>query len=151
MEEYAPGDIVEVKTDKGLAYLQVTHTHASYPPVVRFLTGPHKNRPENVTVLTGSAEGPLAMVPLSGVLRKLNLAHTKVGTAEIPQGERKFPTFRMPVRDKQGEIIYWWFWDGQGVDLFLRTHGTPEKAALARGDVVREIPRTIAGRCKIAL
>ncbi len=115
MEEYAPGDIVEVKTDKGLAYLQVTHTHASYPPVVRFLTGPHKNRPENVTVLTGSAEGPLAMVPLSGVLRKLNLAHTKVGTAEIPQGERKFPTFRMPVRDKQGEIIYWWFWDGQGL------------------------------------
>jgi hypothetical protein len=21
----------------------------------------------------------------------------------------------MPVRDRQGEILYWWFWDGQGL------------------------------------
>ena len=21
----------------------------------------------------------------------------------------------MPIRDKQGEIVYWWFWDGRGL------------------------------------
>ena len=21
----------------------------------------------------------------------------------------------MPIRDKQGNIVYWWFWDGRGL------------------------------------
>ena len=114
MEEYQPGDIVEVETPKGLAYVQLTHTHPSYPPVVKFLSGPYKSRPENVTVLA-TEESPMAMVPLSGVLKKLGLKHSRVENVEIPRGERKFPTFRMPIRGKKGEIIYWWFWDGRGL------------------------------------
>jgi hypothetical protein len=55
------------------------------------------------------------MVPLSGVLKKLGLKHARVGTVEIPRAEREFPIFRMPIRDKKGEIIYWWFWDGKGL------------------------------------
>lgn len=114
MEEYLPGDIIEVETPKGLAYVQLTHTHPSYPPVVKFLKGPYQSRPDNVTVLAGEA-APIAMVPLTGVLKKLGLKHTRVASAEIPRGERDFPIFRMPIRDKKGEIIYWWFWDGQGL------------------------------------
>ncbi|AJE47678.1 hypothetical protein [Celeribacter indicus] len=115
MEEYAPGDIIEIQTEKGLAYVQLTHLHPSYPPVVKFLKGRYKDRPDNVLSLSGKGEETVAMVPLSGVLRKLNLPHAKVGEAEIPHGERKFPTFRTPIRDKQGQIIYWWFWDGRGL------------------------------------
>lgn len=114
MQDYAPGDIVEIVTDKGLAYVQLTHTHPSYPPVVRFLKGPVARRPDNVTALIDNCAGKIAMVPLEGVLRKLNLAHAKVGEIAIPP-QQKFPTFRMPIRGKQGEIIYWWFWDGQGL------------------------------------
>lgn len=116
MEEYTPGDIVEIETGNGLAYVQVTHAHPSYPPVVKFLNGPYQQRPDNVASLfSGKDEESIAMVPLAGVLKKLNLPHSKIGEAEIPYSERKFPMFRMPVRGKQGEIIYWWFWDGQGL------------------------------------
>ncbi len=115
MQEYRPGDIVEVETAKGLAYVQVTHSHPSYPSVVRFLGGPVKERPKNVTALAGEGRRTIAMVPLEGVLKKLKLASAKVGAVDIPYGGRKFPTFRMPVRGKQGEILYWWFWDGQGL------------------------------------
>lgn len=115
MEDYAPGDIVEIETPKGLAYVQLTHTHPSYPPVVKFLKGGYKKRPDNVLSLSNKGEETVAMVPLSGVLRKLKLRHSKVGATEIPQGQRKFPTFRTPIRDKKGQIIYWWFWDGQGL------------------------------------
>lgn len=114
MEEYQPGDIVEVETPMGLAYVQLTHTHPSYPPVIKFLKGPCKSRPDNVAVLT-TEPAPMAMVPLTGVLKKLGLKHARVGAAEIPQGERKFPIFRMAIRSKKGEIIYWWFWDGKGL------------------------------------
>ena len=38
-----------------------------------------------------------------------------LGQAEIPEDHRVFPTFRMPIRDKQGNIVYWWFWDGRGL------------------------------------
>ncbi len=114
MEEYLPGDIVEIETSKGLAFVQLTHTHPSYPPVVKFLKGPYEKRPDNVTSLV-SGEGPMAMVPLSGVLEKLGLKHNRVGNVEIPRSEQAFPIFRMPIRGKQGEIIYWWFWDGQGL------------------------------------
>lgn len=115
MQEYRPGDIVEVETAKGLAYVEVTHSHPSYPPVVRFLGGPVKERPKDITALTQRDHKVIAMVPLEGVLKKLNLTGTKVGQVDIPFGGRKFPTFRMPVRDRQGEILYWWFWDGQGL------------------------------------
>ena len=114
MEDYQPGDIVEIETSAGLAYVQLTHTHPSYPPVVKFLKGPFQKRPEAVTVLAREAS-PIAMVPLSGVLKKLGLKHARVGTVEIPRAEREFPIFRMPIRDKKGEIIYWWFWDGEGL------------------------------------
>jgi hypothetical protein len=78
VQEYRPGDIVEVETAKGLAYVEVTHSHPSYPPVVRFLGGPVKERPKDITALTQRDHKVIAMVPLEGVLKKLNLTGTKV-------------------------------------------------------------------------
>lgn len=114
MEQYLPGDIVEVETPKGLAYVQLTHTHPSYPPVVKFLKGTYQDRPNNVAVLADE-KAPVAMLPLTGALTKLGLKHVRVANTDIPFGEQKFPIFRMPIRGKKGEILYWWFWDGQGL------------------------------------
>lgn len=126
MEEYVPGDIVEIETSKGLAYVQLTHLHPSYPPVIKFMKGPYENRPDNVTVLTAES-APLAMVPLSGILRKLGLKHSRIGNMDIPRSEQKFPIFRMPIRGKKGEIIYWWFWDGQGLTFSTELAEQQEK------------------------
>lgn len=114
MEEYLPGDIVEIETHKGLAFVQLTHIHPSYPPVVKFFKGAYEKRPDNVASLA-SGNASMAMVPLSGVLQKLGLKHSRVCNVEIPKSNQNFPIFRMPIRGKQGEIIYWWFWDGQGL------------------------------------
>ena len=50
MEEYAPGDIVEVETTKGLAYVQLTHTHPSYPQAFRTRPKPKNENTANRAV-----------------------------------------------------------------------------------------------------
>ena len=70
------------------------------------------------------------MVPLSGVLQKLGLKHSRIGNIEIPRSEQAFPIFRMPIRGKQGEIIYWWFWDGQGLTFSSELMEQQEKLPL---------------------
>lgn len=115
MTDYRSGDIIEIKTDRGLAYVYLTHDHASYPPVVRLLKGIHRTRPDDIEKLAEGKVRSIAMIPLEGALERLGLAHEKVGHLELPLWERSFPTFRMPIRDKQGEIVYWWFWDGRGL------------------------------------
>ena len=55
------------------------------------------------------------MVPIANLIESGSIVGSKVGTANIPQNCRAFPTFQMPIRNKQGQIVYWWFWDGDGI------------------------------------
>ena len=115
MSRYQPGDIVEIRLEQGLAYAQLTHEHESYPPVVRLFRGLSDSRPSDLEAHVAQAPRLTAMIPLEQALDRLGLAHEKAGSAALPEDERKFPTFRMPIRDKQGEIVYWWFWDGESL------------------------------------
>lgn len=115
MTQYQPGDIIEIRTDRGLAYVHMTHHHESYPPVIRLLTGLHETRPDDLAALAAGEVRLTAMIPLDTALARLGLSHEKGGHAELPPAERRFPTFRMPIRDRQGQVVYWWFWDGQGL------------------------------------
>lgn len=115
MTDFAPGDIVEIETTKGLAYLQVTHRHSSYPEVVRMLPGLRVSRPDNFSDLAGQASVFTAMVPLGGTIDQNRIVGRKVATAPIPAADQAFPTFKMAIRDKQGAIAYWWFWDGDSL------------------------------------
>lgn len=115
MTELAPGDVVEIETGKGLAYVQVTHRHCAYPEVVRALPGFHASRPANVPELARGETAFRAMISLSGALEQKRIAGRRIGSEPIPLAERAFPTFKMAVRDRQGNIAYWWFWDGEGL------------------------------------
>lgn len=115
MSEFSPGDVVEIRTPKGLAYVQVTHRHPSYPEVVRALSGLHQGRPDHPDALAAEPASFTAMIPLKGALDRLKLQGEVVARAEIPEADRAFPTFRMPIRDKEGNVAYWWFWDGEGL------------------------------------
>lgn len=115
MTRYHPGDIIEIRTDQGLAYVHLTHEHDSYPPVVRVLKGVQLERPADLAAYAARAPHVTTMIPLEQALDRLGLVHEKAAEALLPPGERRFPTFRMPIRDKQGNIVYWWFWDGQGL------------------------------------
>jgi hypothetical protein len=143
MTRYHPGDIIEIHTDKGLAYVHLTHEHDSYPPVVRVMKGVHVGRPADIAAHVARAPRLTAMIPLEQALDRLGLAHEKVGTVELPEGERKFPTFRMPIRDKQGEIVYWWFWDGKGlsysVELDAIQETLPLREVMSAARLLREL------------
>jgi hypothetical protein len=115
MTEFAPGDIVEIRTPDGLAYVQLTHRHTSYPEVVRALPGLHRTRPDDPAALAAEPARFTAMIPLRTALARLHLEAEVVAHMDIPEAERAFPTFRMPIRDKQGNVAYWWFWNGDGL------------------------------------
>ena len=115
MKQFQPGDIIEIKLPNGFGYLQVTHNHPAYPEVVRALPGRHAARPANIAELASGKTKFTFMLPLFSVLQKGMLEGEKVGAAKIPASDTTFHTFRMPIRDKQGNVVYWWFWDGEGL------------------------------------
>lgn len=114
-QKLRPGDIVAIDTGTGPRHLQVTHLRAPYPDVVRAI------RPiVGATTPEDIAKGETAftaMVELTPTLNSDTTSARVVGHATIPQAHRPFPTFRMPIRNRQGEIVYWWTWDGQGLSV----------------------------------
>ncbi|SLN09698.1 hypothetical protein ROJ8625_00062 [Roseivivax jejudonensis] len=134
MTDFTPGDIVEIETDSGKAYVQVTHNHSSYPPVVRALDGLHESRPDDLEGLATGATRFVGMIPLGSALQKLGRTCEVVAHVDVPEDQKPFPTFRMPIRDKKGEIVYWWFWDGRGLSYDVEL--TEEQKALPLREVM---------------
>ena len=133
MKQFQPGYIIEVKLQNGFGYLQVTHNHPAYPEVVRALPGRHNKRPGDIAKLAAEKTAFTCMLPLFSVIEKGTLAGEKIGSTKIPSADSTFPTFRTPIRDKQGNVVYWWFWDGEG----LRYDAEPD--ASTDGMPMREI------------
>ena len=115
MTEFMPGDIVEIEMPEGLCYLQVTHRHPSYPEVVRTLPGFYASRPADLASLADAKTVFTAIIPLGGAIDQGRIIGRKAGTATVPAPDRTFPTFKMAIRDKQGGVAYWWFWDGDSL------------------------------------
>ena len=115
-----PGDIVEVETARGLAYLHLTHEAAPYPAVVRVLARGLAARPRDFAALAAGPAALTALVPLSEILSRGAITGRKVAT--LATGAQPFPLFRTPIRDRKGAVVYWWLWDGTG----LRWCGTDE-------------------------
>lgn len=130
MTDFRLGDLVEIATDKGLVYAQITHKHPSYPPVVRAIAGVHDKRPDDVVTVAQGETAFVAMITLDGAMKNLGAAFEVVGRVDIPDDQRAFPTFRMPIRDKQGEIVYWWFWDGRSLSYDTDLDAEQEKLPL---------------------
>jgi hypothetical protein len=110
----APGDIVAIDTENGTRHAQVIHLRAPYPDVLRAIRPNGRTAPEDI------AKGEtafVAMVELSRALRDATVPTRVIGHATIPQADRAFPTFRLPIRNKAGEIVYWWTWDGDGLTV----------------------------------
>jgi len=130
-----PGDIVEIPTPEGNAYVQVTHDHASYPQTVRVLPGRHRERPDNFDFLVRLKSEFVAMVMLDQAIGNMRIKAEKVANTDVPSDYKTFPTFRMPIRDKQGGIAYWWLWDGEGLsyttELDEKTSDLPMREVMA--------------------
>ncbi|MCX7560635.1 hypothetical protein OS190_13740 [Sulfitobacter sp. F26204] len=148
MTRFAPGDIVELQTDAGLAYVQLTHQHPSYPPVIKALRGLFKTRPADVSALLDVPPAFVAMIPLESVVDRLGLKTQVVAQVALPASARAFPTFRMPIRDKQGAIVYWWYWDGEGLHYDVNLEGgheeMPQREVLGAQQFLLKLTQTTA-------
>jgi len=115
MNDVTPGDVVEIHVGNKKAYAQITHNHPSYPPVVRAIEGLFDTRPTDLEALVAGKTRFVAMIPLAGAMTRVGATLENIGNFPVPQAHRDFPTFRMPIRNKKNEILYWWFWDGRGL------------------------------------
>jgi len=110
----SPGDIIAVETARGTRHVQVTHLHPPYPDVLRAIAP--NGAIEPVDIAKGHTSFT-AMVELAAALGEQSLSIKIVGHATIPQADRVFPKFRVPIRNKAGDIVYWWTWDGEGLSV----------------------------------
>ncbi|APX89458.1 hypothetical protein BV394_06795 [Brevirhabdus pacifica] len=137
MTRIAPLDIIEMQTGNGLAYASVTHVHPSYPPVVRLAPSLCKTRPADPAGLLQGGDCEILLMPLETVLSQLDLDWQKVGALPDEAGNSPFPTFRTPIRDRAGAVIYWWYWDGEGLRF---DEGSETDLASAAADLpLREV------------
>lgn len=125
--QLAPGDIVEVETAAGPAYAQVTHRHVSYPEVVRALERPASGGRPKLSELAGAETRFTAIVPLGAAMARGAIRATWLGSAALRPADRTFPTFKTPIRDRQGGIAYWWFWDGDGLSYSADPQDDPDR------------------------
>ena len=111
----APGDILEIVTEAGPRHLQVTHIREPYPDVVRAIA-PVSGARSAAEIARGDTAFT-AMVELSRALSEDGAKARAIGHAPLPEGAHVFPLFRLPIRNRAGEIVYWWHWDGEGLTV----------------------------------
>jgi hypothetical protein len=109
------GDIIEIRTPKGLVYAQYTHKHDKpprYGALIRILPGFFDERQKYFEELVNKQELFSSFVPL-GVLVKRGIFEI-VANEDIPERCKPFPLFKAGNRStKTGKITDWWLWDGE--------------------------------------
>jgi hypothetical protein len=120
------GDVIEVPTPRGLAYLQYGSRHLKYGDVIRILPGLFATRPTNLEELVKEA-GFFAFYPLA-------LAVTRglvdvVGNMPIPAGYDRPKNLRYAgVRSNDGRVLTWLITNDDG--NYLREKLSPEEKHL---------------------
>lgn len=104
------GDILEVETKHGLAYIQYVHRNEMMGWLVRGIEGFYDTRPPDLEELTGQPDLFLTFIYLYADVKDGHL--TYVGPAQVPDHLKEFPLFRCSLRQLTGEFISWWLWDG---------------------------------------
>lgn len=106
------GDIIEILTAKGLAYVQFSNTHARYGALLRVLPGFFKSRPSNFLELAQQPEAFVTFFPLQAAVNR-NVFEI-VGNVPVPNFAKPFPLFRGGVIDPATrKVKEWWLWDGE--------------------------------------
>ena len=108
------GDLIEIKTPEGLAYVQYTAKHTD-PPVfgelIRILPGLYKARPDDFSVLANQKERYFVFTPITRACRKKWA--TIVSNEVVPEWAQGIPLMRMANQiDSNGEGRDWYLWDG---------------------------------------
>lgn len=112
------GDLIEIPTSKGLAYVQHIFDH-KIPPVygslIRVLQGFYKTTPSKEE-LQKIVALPHRFVGFCPVYHAIKAGIFKlIGNFPVPEFARKFPVFKAtqaPPKSDPKEVD-WWLWDGE--------------------------------------
>ena len=106
------GDIVEIKTSKGVAYALYTHRHQQYGALLRVFGRIHEVAPNDLITATDGEPAFSVFFPLSAAVNKKIVSI--VDNISVPPSLKPFPTFRTGVVDPStGKVGTWWLWDGE--------------------------------------
>jgi len=113
------GDIIEVPTSKGLAYVQYTHEYTKPPnwgSLIRVLQGFYKERPSNEK-LEKLVKKPHRFQTFCPIYRVVNIGDwERVGNFPVPKFALKFPVFKNMkylFKRPSAEEAIWYLWDGE--------------------------------------
>lgn len=104
----AIGDVFEIETPAGLAYLQYTHED-DFGPVVRILPGTFKARPTNIESMVLDRTRFAAIIPVVAGVREGSLV--RLGSFGIPGHAAEFPLM-LAVKARLDGTLRWSIWDG---------------------------------------
>lgn len=104
------GDIVEIKTARGLSYAQYTHKHVQYGALLRVFEKAFTSRPTDFSQVVVLPIQFVTFFPLGAAYSRGIV--TVVSNQPI-QAPTEFPKFRAGVADRTGRYNDWWLWDGK--------------------------------------
>ncbi|MGR9355874.1 hypothetical protein [Rhizobium leguminosarum] len=106
------GDIVEIKTAKGLAYAHYAHKHKQYGALLRVFGRLFRSRPDSFTDLVSHQPAFMCFFPLNAAVNQSIV--TIVDNVTLPSDAKEFPTFRTGIVDPATRKVgAWWLWDGE--------------------------------------
>ena len=106
------GDVVEVTTAGGLAYVQYSAHHPLMGKFVRVLPGSYETRPTDLDALVAGKERFFTFVHLGDVASQEESSF--VGNLAVPEASQGTPLMKL-VEDLPGGGVSsdWWLWDGE--------------------------------------
>jgi hypothetical protein len=105
------GDIIEIKTAKGLAYAQLIHRRRPEGSLIRVLTPLLSSPPEHLDVLAAMGDRFLTFFPVGAAVNR-GIARY-VGNVAVPDKYKEVPPMRAPGgRTPRGKVMNWWLLEG---------------------------------------
>jgi len=107
------GDIIEIRTSKGLAYAIYTDRRTMYGALIRTFDRLYESRPEVIAEVLANPVGIVTFFPLQAAVNR-RLVEV-VGNVPVPDHLKAFPVFRIGgLPDPQTmKIKSWSLWDGE--------------------------------------
>ncbi len=110
MKRIKVGDLIEIKTSKGLVYAQFTHAHPYMGSLVRVKDKFFTKRPENFESVLHLHNKIITFLPLQAMVKK-NIVEVVCNLPLLPS-DADFPLFRNGIKNINTGQIKWWLWDG---------------------------------------
>jgi hypothetical protein len=118
MKKIRIGDIIEIKTTKGIAYAIYTHRHVDRPrygPLIHIFDHLYESRPDCLADILKNSVLFATFFPLGAAVNR-GLVEV-VGNITVPPELSEFPVFRSGIPDQNPQnpriVKVWWLWDGK--------------------------------------